>query len=156
VLGLALLWAWALPPPPFNLYGTATVIIIGFIVKGLPLGTATLQAAIHQVSRELEESSRVHGGSWMATIRLVLLPLMRRGVLAAFVVVFALASRDLTIPLLLYRGGTETLTVALLYYYEEGMTSILSVVAVIQLLLVFALLGLARLTRGRETGGQDN
>jgi iron(III) transport system permease protein len=156
VLGLALLWAWALPPPPFNLYGTATVIIIGFIVKGLPLGTATLQAAIHQVSRELEESSRVHGGSWMATVRLVLLPLMRRGVLAAFVVVFALASRDLTIPLLLYRGGTETLTVALLYYYEEGMTSTLSVVAVIQLLLVFALLGLERLTRGRETGAQDN
>jgi iron(III) transport system permease protein len=157
VLGLALLWAWALPPPPFNLYGTATVIIIGFIVKGLPLGTATLQAAIHQVSRELEESSRVHGGSWTATVRLVLLPLMRRGVLAAFVVVFALASRDLTIPLLLYRGGTETLTVALLYYYEEGMTSTLSVVAVIQLLLVFALLGLERLTRWRDArGGQDN
>jgi ABC-type Fe3+ transport system permease subunit len=58
--------------------------------------------------------------------------------------------------LLLYRGGTETLTVALLYYYEEGMTSTLSVVAVIQLLLVFALLGLERLTRGRETGAQDN
>lgn len=152
VLGLALLWAWALPPPPFNLYGTSAVIILGFIIKGLPLGTATLQAAIHQVSGELEESSRVHGGSWVATLRLVLLPLMRRGVLAAFVVVFALAARDLTIPLLLYRGGTETLTVALLYYYEEGMTSTLSVVAVIQLAMIFALLGLERLTRGRDRG----
>jgi ABC-type Fe3+ transport system permease subunit len=58
---------------------------------------------------------------------------------------------------LLYRGGTETLTVALLYYYEEGMTSTLSVVAVIQLLLIFVLLGLDRLIRGREArGAQDN
>lgn len=153
VMGLALLWAWALPPEPFNLYGTALVIIIGFIVKGLPLGTATMQAAIHQVSGELEESSRVHGGSWVRTAWLILLPLMRRGVLATFVIVFALAARDLTIPLLLYRGGTETLTVAMLYYYEEGMMSTLSVVAVIQLVMVFALLGLERLTRGK--GEQD-
>ena len=152
VLGLALLWAWALPPEPFNLYGTASVIIIGFVVKGLPLGTATMQAAVHQVSGELEESSRVHGGSWLATTRLILIPLIRRGVLAAFVIVFALAARDLTIPLLLYRGGTETLTVALLYYYEEGMMSTLSVVAVIQLGLVFALLALERITRGKDQG----
>ena len=150
VLGLALLWAWALPPAPFNLYGTATVIIIGFIVKGLPLGTATMQAAVHQVSGELEESSRVHGGRWITTARLILIPLIRRGVLASFVIVFALAARDLTIPLLLYRGGTETMTVALLYYYEEGMMSTLSVVAVIQLALVFALLAIERLTRGKD------
>lgn len=150
VLGLALLWAWALPPAPFNLYGTATVIIIGFIVKGLPLGTATMQAAVHQVSGELEESSRVHGGRWLTTARLILIPLIRRGVLASFVIVFALAARDLTIPLLLYRGGTETVTVALLYYFEEGMMSTLSVVAVIQLALVFALLAIERLTRGKE------
>ncbi|MDE0214740.1 MAG: iron ABC transporter permease [Deltaproteobacteria bacterium] len=150
VLGLALLWAWALPPAPFNLYGTATVIIIGFIVKGLPLGTATMQAAVHQVSGELEESSRVHGGRWLTTARLILIPLIRRGVLASFVIVFALAARDLTIPLLLYRGGTETMTVALLYYFEEGMMSTLSVVAVIQLALVFALLAIERLTRGKD------
>ncbi len=150
VLGLALLWAWALPPAPFNLYGTATVIIIGFIIKGLPLGTATMQAAVHQVSGELEESSRVHGGRWLTTARLILIPLIRRGVLASFVIVFALAARDLTIPLLLYRGGTETITVALLYYFEEGMMSTLSVVAVIQLALVFALLAIERLTRGKE------
>jgi ABC-type Fe3+ transport system permease subunit len=79
-----------------------------------------------------------------------MLPLMRRGVLATFVIVFALAARDLTIPLLLYRGGTETLTVAMLYYFEEGMLSTLSVVAVIQLVMVFGLLGLERLTRRKD------
>ena len=150
VLGLALLWAWALPPPPFNLYGTAWVIILGFMVKGMPLGTATMQAAIHQVSAELEESSRVHGGSWIATMRLITAPLLRRGVFSAFVIVFALSARDLTIPLLLYRGGTETLTVAMLLYYEEGNLTTLSVVAVLQLGLIFGLLGLERLTRGRD------
>jgi len=150
VLGLALLWAWALPPPPFNLYGTAWVIILGFMVKGMPLGTSTMQAAIHQVSSELEESSRVHGGSWITTMRLITAPLLRKGLFAAFVIVFALSARDLTIPLLLYRGGTETLTVAMLLYYEEGNLTTLSVVAVLQLCMIFGLLGLERLTRGKD------
>jgi iron(III) transport system permease protein len=155
VLGLALLWAWALPPEPFNLYGTSLVIIIGFIVKGLPLAAATMQAAIHQVSSELEESSRVHGGSWLATVRRILVPLMRRGMMATFIIVFALGARDLTIPLLLYRSETETLTVSLLFYYEEGHMTTLCAAAVVQLSLVFALLGLERLTRDRSETSKD-
>jgi iron(III) transport system permease protein len=150
VLSLALLWAWALPPPPFNLYGTAWVIILGFMVKGMPLGTSTMQAAIHQVSGELEESSRVHGGTWTTTMRKITMPLLRKGIFAAFVIVFALSARDLTIPLLLYQGGTETLTVAMLLYYEEGNLTTLSVVAVLQLGMIFGLLGLERLTRTQE------
>jgi iron(III) transport system permease protein len=150
VMGLALLWAWALPPPPFNLYGTATVIILGFIVKGLPLGTATMQASLRQISGELEESSRVHGGSWLRTVCHILSPLLRRGAVATFVIVFAMAARDLTIPLLLYRGGTETLTVALLTYYEEGVMGTLAAIAVLQLGLVIGLLVIERLIRGKE------
>jgi iron(III) transport system permease protein len=150
VMGLALLWAWALPPAPFNLYGTALVIIIGFVVKGLPLGTATMQAAIHQVSPELDESARVHGASWFKAARDVLAPLLQRRALAAFIIVFALAARDLTIPLLLYREGTGTLSVALLFYYEDGQTGALAAVAVVQLGIILALLALDRFLRGPE------
>ena len=46
--------------------------------------------------------------------------------------------------------GTETLTVSLLYYYEEGHRNITAVIAVIQLGLVMGLLLLERLTRPRE------
>ena len=42
------------------------------------------------------------------------------------------------------------MTVALLYYYEEGMMSTLSVVAVIQFALVFALFAIERVTRGKD------
>ena len=88
-------------------------------------------------------------------MRLIIVPLLRKGIFASFVIVFALSARDLTIPLLLYRGGTETLTVAMLYYYEEGITTTLAVIAVIQLVLVFGLLGLERLTRGRQVPDED-
>ena len=150
VMGLALLWAWALPPQPFNLYGTALVIIIGFIVKGLPLGAATMQSAVHQISPDLEESSRVHGGSWLRTVRHILAPLLRRGAMATFLIVFAIAARDLTIPLLLYRDDTETLTVTLLHYYETANMGTLAASSLIQLALVIVLLALDRLTRREE------
>jgi iron(III) transport system permease protein len=154
VMGLALLWAWALPPEPFNLYGTAAVIIMGFIIKGLPLGTATMQSAIGQISCELEESSWVHGGSWLQTVAFILAPLLRRGALATFVIVFVLSMRDLTIPLLLYSNGTETLTVALLHYFEEGMMGTLCAIAVLQLGMVLLLLMLEQSLRESRRAGR--
>jgi iron(III) transport system permease protein len=109
-----------------------------------------MQSAVHQISPELEESSRVHGGSWLRTVRYILAPLLRRGALAAFVIVFAIASRDLTIPLLLYRDDTETLTVTLLHFYETGDMGTLAATSLIQLALVMVLLGLDRMTRDKD------
>jgi iron(III) transport system permease protein len=151
VLGLALLWAWISLPQPFNLYGTSAIVILGFIVNGLPLGTRTMQSAIMQVSKDLEECSMVHGASWLQTMRYIVFPLLRIGIAAAFVIVFALSARSLTIPLLLYSYGTETLTIALLYYYEEGYRNITAVIAMIQLGLVMGLLLFEKLTRPRMT-----
>jgi len=150
VLGLALLWAWISLPQPFNLYGTAAIVVFGFIVNGLPLGTRTMQSAIMQVSKDLEECSMVHGASWLQTMARIVFPLLRIGIAGAFVIVFALSARSLTIPLLLYSYGTETLTIALLYYYEEGYRNITAVIAVIQLALVMGLLLLEKLTRPRS------
>ena len=150
VLGLALLWAWISLPQPINLYGTSMIVILGFVVNGLPLGTRTMQSAIMQVSKDLEECSMVHGASWLQTMTHIVLPLLRIGIAAAFVIVFALSARSLTIPLLLYSYGTETLTIALLYYYEEGYRNITAVIAMIQLGLVMGLLVLERLTRPRQ------
>src|SRR5947208_15682784 len=59
VLGLALLWAWISLPQPINLYGTSMIVIFGLMVNGLPLGTRTMQSAIMQVSKDLEECSMV-------------------------------------------------------------------------------------------------
>ena len=75
---------------------------------------------------------------------------MRRGALAAFVIVFAIAARDLTIPLLLYRDDTETLTVTLLHYYETADMGTLAATSLIQLALVLVLLALDRLTREKD------
>jgi iron(III) transport system permease protein len=150
VLGLALLWAWISLPQPFNLYGTAAIVVLGFIVNGLPLGTRTMQSAIMQVSKDLEECSMVHGASWLQTMARIVFPLLRIGIAGAFVIVFALSARSLTIPLLLYSYGTETLTISLLYYYEEGHRNITAVIAVIQLALVMGLLLLEKLTRPRS------
>ncbi len=150
VLGLALLWAWISLPQPFNLYGTSGIVILGFIVNGLPLGTRTMQSAIMQVSKDLEECSKVHGASWLQTMAYIVFPLLRIGIAAAFVIVFALSARSLTIPLLLYSYGTETLTIALLYYYEEGYRNITAVIAMMQLALVMGLLLLEKLTRPRS------
>jgi ABC-type Fe3+ transport system permease subunit len=91
----------------------------------------------------------VHGASWLQTMGYIVFPLLRIGIAGAFVIVFALSARSLTIPLLLYSYGTQTLTISLLYYYEEGYRNITAVIAMIQLALVMGLLLLEKFTRPR-------
>lgn len=151
VLALALLWTWLLLPPPYNLYGTGTLIIIGFVVKGLPLGTRTMHASIGQLSEDLEEASRVHGASWSASLRHITVPLLRRGMFSAFILIFALSARDLAIPILLYGFGNHTITVSLLEYFYNGAYTVVCVVAVVQLLIIFSLVALERFTQRGES-----
>ena len=44
-------------------YGTAVALIVVLIVQGLPLATHMFEAAISQISRELEEASLVSGAT---------------------------------------------------------------------------------------------
>ena len=150
VLALALLWSFLLLPPPYNLYGTGTLVVIGFVIKGMPLGTRSMQSSIGQLSGELEEAARVHGASWLQSMRTVTIPLLRRGIFAAFVLIFALSARDLSIPILLYGAGSQTLTIALIEYYYNGEYTVVSAVAVIQLVIIFVLVAAERLSDRRQ------
>jgi iron(III) transport system permease protein len=110
----------AYAPPPFALYGTATLLILAFTTRFLPVGYANASAAIRGINPEMEEAVRILGGGRMVAIRRVLAPLMRRGMIGAWLLVFIPASRELSTALFLYGPTTRTMSVMLLDLSEEG------------------------------------
>lgn len=154
VLSLGFLWAAIFMPTSINLYGTTTLLMIAFVVNGLPLGARIMSGTIVQISPELEEAARTSGATWGQSFRHVTLRLVRVGFVAGWVVIAYGVIGNLSLPALLSAPGTEVLSVALLRLWSEGgSTSAVSVVAVIVLISVLALTALERSLR-REEGAK--
>ena len=96
VLSLGLLWVYLQLPLPVTLYGTLYLLVVVFLTRGFPLGVRTTNGTFVQLGMELEDSSRVHGASWLRTFARIVLPLAWPGFIAGWLIVFVIALRDLT------------------------------------------------------------
>ena len=93
------------------LYGGVTVLIIAYIIHFLPAGLQAMEPAIQQVTPNLEEVSRSLGKNLRQTIHAVTLPLVRKGFIVAWVLMFLQAMKELPATLLLRPVGFDTLAV---------------------------------------------
>lgn len=123
------------------LYSTLAIVMIAYIARFFPFATRTLSAMFQAINPELEQSARASGASWAQTMRLVLLPLLRPAVIAAWIMLFVIFIRELGATILLYAQGTETISVALVILSDRsfGYAAALAVVQLVLLLLAFVL-----------------
>jgi iron(III) transport system permease protein len=91
----------------------------------------------------------------LGTIRSIVLPLARPGVIAAMTLLFVLAIRELGSSLFLYTSNTMVMAVLLLDYYEGGNVGITAAFSLVQMSLLATVIGIANLlsrgARGVET-----
>jgi iron(III) transport system permease protein len=151
VIGVAYLWAWI--GLPGGLYGTIWILALAFIARFTPDTVKALSTSLLQIHRELEEASWICGRGLLGTIRSIVLPLARPGVVAAMTLLFILAIRELGSSLFLYTSKTMVMAVLLLDYYEGGNTGITAAFSLVQTALLAVLIGLAQwLSSGRADG----
>jgi len=147
VMAVGMLQAFIRPPLP--IYGTIWILLACYIARFVPLAVRSAQASLAQIDPALEEAARVIGAGWFTTMRTVLLPLIRSGLLAGFLLVFIPALTELSATILLYTGGTETIAVAIFRLNDLGQLEVVAALSVftIAVVLVVTLL-LRRLARG--------
>jgi iron(III) transport system permease protein len=128
------------------LYSTLTIILIAYIARFFPFATRTVTAMFLAINPELEQSARSSGASWLQTMRLVVLPLLRPSLVAAWLMLFVIFIRELGATILLYAQGTETISVAMVILSERssGYVAALAVVQLVLLLLAFTIFRLTR------------
>lgn len=147
VFGLALLWAWLNIPIP--IYGTLWLLALAYLTVMLPLGVRTLAGVVLQIDKSLEECARVCGAGWLYQMRSVTLPLLRPGILAAWLLIFMACVRELGVSVFLMGPNAKVIAPSIVSAFASSGTELTAAMALIQTAtVVVALVILFRLTRG--------
>lgn len=151
VIGVAYLWAWI--GLPGGLYGTIWILALAFVARFIPDTVKALSTSLMQIHKELEEAAFICGRSLPDTIRTIVLPLARPGVVAAMTLLFILSTRELGSSLFLYSSGSMVMAVQLLSFYEGGNMSITAAYSLVQMVLLGVAIGLGQMvSRGASPG----
>src|SRR5713101_1845593 len=147
VFGLALLWAWINIPIP--IYGTLWLLALAYFTVMLPLGVRTLAGVVLQIDKSLEECARVCGAGWVYQMRTVTLPLLKPGILAAWLLIFMACVRELGASVFLMGPNAKVIAPSIVNAFATSGTELTAAMALIQTFTVVAALAiLFRLTRG--------
>jgi iron(III) transport system permease protein len=147
VFGLALLWAWLNMPIP--IYGTLWLLALAYFTVMLPIGVRTLAGVVLQVDKSLEECARVCGAGWVYQLRTITLPLLKPGVIAAWLLIFMACVRELGVSVFLMGPNAKVIAPSIVSAFASSGIELTAAMALIQTFtVVVALLILFRLTRG--------
>jgi iron(III) transport system permease protein len=141
VVALAMILAFSRPLPflGVGLYNTLGIILVAYVARYLFFAVRTAGAAMTQVHASMEEAARMTGAGWGKSCRDILLPQIKNGLLAAWVLAFTHALRELTLSILLWSAGNETIAVAVFNLQEKGSPT--SAAALAMVLIVMSLAG---------------
>ena len=144
VLAIAaiLLFLRPLPVLGVGLYNTFWIILVAYCGRFLALSLRPTIAGLHQIEPALEEAAQSAGAGPLRRLGTVILPLAAPAAAAGGLLVFLTAFNELTVSVLLWSSGNETLGVVVFALYDEGNSTEAAAVAVIA---IAATLGLAML-----------
>lgn len=139
VMGLAFLWiflhvdGWGLP-----IHGGLIAMTIAFSIGYMAYGTRSMNAAILQIHKDLEEAAHVSGAARLRTMLKVFFPLLMPTIIGVWVWVMLHVIRTAGKPLILYEGEeNQVLAILMWNMWDEGYLE--AVAAIGTLLMVFLL-----------------
>ncbi|HEV2097515.1 MAG TPA: iron ABC transporter permease [Stellaceae bacterium] len=106
--------------PPLQLYDTALILILAFTTRFLPIAYVSSEAAVRSLNPEMEDAVRILGGGRVTAVRRVVAPLLKSGLIGAWLLVFIPATRELSSAIFLYGPNTQTMSIVLFYMNDEG------------------------------------
>ncbi|MGH7846763.1 MAG: ABC transporter permease, partial [Candidatus Binatia bacterium] len=137
-LAIGLLWTYVYVPLP--IYGTLWILLIGYITRFLPYGLRSMTSTIIQIHDELEDASKACGAGFLTTFRRVLLPLMRPGFIAGWIILGTIYLREFSTSVFLYSPNSEPVGPLLYHFYVDGnygpMCSLAIIVSIISTLMI--------------------
>lgn len=100
-----------------NIYNTAYIMIIAYLIKYLMMGMRTVVSAMSQIHVSLEECSQISGASWTRTMFKITGPLIFPSIAAGWFLIFIPSFYELSMTTLLYSNSTKTIGFQLYEYW---------------------------------------
>ncbi|MDH5408714.1 MAG: iron ABC transporter permease, partial [Gammaproteobacteria bacterium] len=104
-----------------NIYGGLTVLVMAMVIRFLPLAVQSQESAVQQLTPSIEQAGRSLGAGPLRNLWQVILPMMRGGLISAWVLVFIDTLKELPATLLLRPTGFDTLPVRIWIEASEEM-----------------------------------
>jgi iron(III) transport system permease protein len=152
VIGISYILAFN--TPPIELTGTGMILVICFVFRNMPVGIRAGVAAMAQIDKSLDEASLMLRAGSFATVRRVILPLLRPAIVAALVFSFVRAMTAISAVIFLVSANYDMATSYIIGRVENGdyglaiaYSSVLIVVMVAAVLLIQLVVGQRRLGR---------
>jgi iron(III) transport system permease protein len=131
VIGVGMILAWSNPPVGPTLYGTIWILLVAYLMRYMAYGLRSCRASLLQIHDSLEEAAATSGANRMRTLRDITVPLMRPGMVAAWVLIFMSAFNELTVSVLIWSARNETIGVWIFVMQDSGFPGRASALAVV-------------------------
>ena len=133
------------------LTGTATIMIIAYVVRKLPFSVRSAGAILRQLDPSLEEASVNLGVPPVLTFARITLPLMLGGIVGSFVLSFVTVASELSSTVVLYSGPWMTMTVVMFQALEGTSAGVAAAAATVLIVCTVVPVALVyRILRRRE------
>jgi iron(III) transport system permease protein len=139
VIGVSMILAWSNPPIGPTLYGTLWILLVAYIMRYMAFGLQTTRATLAQIHDSLEEAALTSGAGRLRTLKDITLPLLRPGMVAGWMLIFISAFNELTVSILIWSSGNETIGVWIFLMQDSGFIGRASALAVLTLPVILVL-----------------
>jgi iron(III) transport system permease protein len=148
VLAIGFYAAYA--PPPLSLAGTGTILVLAFTARFLPIAFANASAAMRGLNPEMEEAVHILGGGRLTALRGVVFPILKRNIVAVWLLVFIAASREVSSALFLYGPRTRTMSVMFFDLTEGAEFEQLAALGLIMAVTTMLFVAVGQTVSGRD------
>jgi iron(III) transport system permease protein len=139
IVGVGLIGLWN-RPAVVAIYGTDAMFLLGYLARFIPVAALILAASAAAVPESHEEAAAVAGAGWLHTMRRIVLPQMRLGIVGAWVIAFVLAFGELGVSILVAPPGEATLPIRIYTIIANTPPSHMAMLALLQSLVIFTFL----------------
>lgn len=148
VIGMMLFWnkLYRLLP----LYNTLGFMVLVYVVMFLPYSIQYVSSAFMQTGSSLIEAGNVCGGNQIYVFIHVTLPLIMRGVMQGWMMIFIIVFRELVGASLISPPNVQTVSTFIVREFEQGSASVAMSMALICVLVTTALLMILNYAIGRK------
>jgi iron(III) transport system permease protein len=143
VAGLAFLWLFLFVPTLGVVRNSLVGLWLAYSIVWLAFGLRIISAALTQISPQLEEAARVSGATPARVMRDVTVPLIRFGLVGAWLLCFMIFVREYSTGVYLQGPGTEVLGPLIVSLFGGGSLELVAALSVVNVVMVVIGLALA-------------
>jgi iron(III) transport system permease protein len=131
------------------LVGTFWILPLAYFIRNVPVVTSAVEGSLRQMDPTLEDAARGLGASWWLTMRRIILPAARPGLVAGTMLAAVAAVGEFVASVVLWTYANRPISVEILQQVRDLSFGTAAAYSVLLILLVLVITVVARFAEGR-------